>query len=102
MRGGLRAVRLQPPVGVLLALPATQGGTGVSDEKHVIDALDDNRWREIRHEALLGANLWLALCLAAERGDRAATNHACEQIRTLTKATFALVKTLGSAEVANG
>lgn len=78
----------------------------MSDEQRVIGsvigALDANRYREIGHEALLAANLWLSLCLAAERGDKAATNAACEQIRTLTKSTFALVKLLGSAEVANG
>lgn len=62
----------------------------------IVRALDDNRYREIQHEALLGANLWLSLCLAAERGDKSATDEACRQIAILTKATFALVKALGS------
>jgi hypothetical protein len=68
----------------------------------VTDALDSNRYREIGHEALLGANLWLTLCLAAERGDKAACNYACEQIRILTTATFALVKKLGNEDGSNG
>jgi hypothetical protein len=68
----------------------------------VTDALDVNRFREIGHEALLGANLWLALCLAAERGDKPAVNHACEQIAILTKTTFALVKKLGQEDGSNG
>lgn len=65
----------------------------------VTDALDVNRYREIGHEALLGANLWLSLCLAAERGDKAATIHACEQIATLTRSTLALVRRLGTEQV---
>jgi hypothetical protein len=68
----------------------------------IVAALDANRYREIGHEALLGANLWLSLCLAAERGDKAATDHACEQIAILTRTTFALVKKLGSGDVSNG
>lgn len=71
-------------------------------EPTLVDALDVNRFREIGHEALLGANLWLSLCLAAERGDRPAALHACGQIRTLTAATFALVKKLGQEDGANG
>ena len=62
----------------------------------VVEALDQNRFREIGHEALLGGNLWLSLALAAERGDKFAVRHACEQIRVLTKTTFALVNGLGS------
>ena len=64
----------------------------------VTDALDANRYRELVHEACLGANLWMSLVLAAERGDKAACNHACEQIRTLTAATFRLVKAIGSPD----
>ena len=64
----------------------------------IVQALDANRFREIGHDGLLGANLWLSLCLAAERGDKAAVRHACEQIRTLTRTTFSLVNGLGSED----
>jgi hypothetical protein len=68
----------------------------------IVEALDDNRFREIQHETLLACNLWLALNLACERGDRAAAWHAAEQIAILTRATLALVKKLGVAEASNG
>ena len=65
-------------------------------EPTIVDALDANRFREIRHESLLACNLWLALNLACERGDRPAAFHAAEQIATLTRTTLALVKKLGT------
>ena len=68
----------------------------------VQQALDGERWREIRHESILIANLWLKVAIAAERGDRFEAHQACAVIAKLTKATFALVKTLGSTEVADG
>lgn len=61
-------------------------------------ALDANRYREIGHESILACNLWLSLNLACERGDKAATLHAAEQIAILTRSTLALVKRLGSAD----
>jgi hypothetical protein len=68
----------------------------------VTDALDVNRYREIAHDAQLGANLWISVGLAAQRGDKAALDAACDQLRTLTRATFALVKKLGSEDGSNG
>ena len=68
----------------------------------LVDALDVNRYREIAHDAQLGGNLWLSLALAAQRGDKAASEAACEQIRTLTTATFRLVKLLGCEDGSNG
>jgi hypothetical protein len=62
----------------------------------VSEALDVNRYREIAHESILACNLWLALNLACERGDRAAAFHAAEQIAILTRTTLALVKKLGT------
>ena len=68
----------------------------------LVDALDANRYREIAHEAQLGGNLWLTLALAAQRGDKAAVEAVCGQIRTLTAATFGLVKKIGSEDGSNG
>ena len=69
------------------------------DSNPIIQVLDSNRYREIQRDALLGGNLWLTLALAAERGDNAAARAACEQIRALTRATFALVNQLGTGQV---
>jgi hypothetical protein len=69
---------------------------------NVADALDVNRYREIGHESILACNLWLALNLACERGDKVAAFHAAEQIAILTRTTLALVKRLGLGEASNG
>jgi hypothetical protein len=82
-----------------LVLQKAFGGNYVPD---IVAALDHNRFREIRGEALLAANLWLSLNLAADRGDRAAVATLGGQIRTLTIATLALVKRLGMEDVSNG
>jgi hypothetical protein len=68
----------------------------------VVDALDANRFREIAHESILACNLWLALNLACERGDRTAARHAAEQIAILTRTTITLLNKLGKEDVANG
>lgn len=68
-------------------------------EPTIIDALDVNRFREIKHESLLACNLWLSLNLACERGDRPAAWHAAEQIAILTRTTLALVKKLGKEDL---
>ena len=65
---------------------------------NVRDALDLLRYDELRKQADLGVNLWHSLLLAAERGDDPVINRNCEQIRILTRTTFALVKRLGSEE----
>jgi hypothetical protein len=65
----------------------------------IADALDVNRYREIAHESILACNLWLALNLACERGDKVAAFHAAEQIAILTRTTLALVKKLGTESV---
>lgn len=64
----------------------------------VRDALDLTRYEELVRNADLGVNLWSSLLLAAERGDDAVVRLNCEQIRILTRTTFALVKRLGSEE----
>jgi hypothetical protein len=68
----------------------------------VTDALDVNRFREIAHESILACNLWLALNLACERGDRPAARHAAEQIAILTRKSIQLVNCLGKEDVSNG
>ena len=68
----------------------------------ITEALDHNRFREIQVRSVLVANLWLALNLAAQRADASDVRQKLEQIIELTRATNALVKTLGSKDVANG
>lgn len=62
------------------------------------DVLDLSRFDEILRDANLGTNLWASLELAAQRGDASNCRALCRQISVLTKATFALVKTLGDEE----
>ena len=68
----------------------------------VVEALDLNRYAEIRHEALLAASLWISLAIAAERKDKVSAISACQNLSILTKKTFALVKQLGLREVEHG
>lgn len=65
----------------------------------ITEVLDDQRFKEIQRESILIAGLWLSLALAAERHDKADCNHAGESIARLTKATFAMVKALGTEAV---
>lgn len=64
----------------------------------IIDALDDVRFRSLRHDSILACNLWLAFNLACERGDRPQIRHYAEQITILTRNSLRLVKRLGEAE----
>lgn len=64
----------------------------------ITDALDGDRFRELRKDSLLACNLWLAFNLACERGDRPEARHYAEQIVILTRTTVRLVKRLGEAE----
>ena len=66
------------------------------------DTLDVERYNEIVRHADLLVNLWQSAKLAAERGDNPVLKLNCQQAHSVTKATFALVKTLGSTEVADG
>lgn len=52
---------------------------------------DADPYQPIRQASLLIANFWLALCLAAERGDKYAIRNAQKQIRTLTDRTFLVI-----------
>ena len=64
----------------------------------VADELDLLRYDELVKNADLGVNLWSSLKLACERGDNPVIERNCEQIRILTRTTFALVKRLGNEE----
>ena len=66
------------------------------------DVLDGERWKDIRHQSAIIANIWLRIIVAAETADRVEARLACETISRLTKSTFALVKLLGSEEVHDG
>lgn len=59
-------------------------------------SLDRQRWDAIRHDAMLIANLWLSVAIAAERGDRPSAFTACENIRKLNTKIFPLVKEVGT------
>lgn len=60
------------------------------------EKFDDQRYDKILTNALLIANLWLAVALAAKRKDKTSAYSACENIRQLNLQTFPLVKELGS------
>ena len=62
----------------------------------VSDALDVNRFRELRERTILAANLWLSLNLAAERGDAEEIKRLWEKIRTISVDASDLIKALGS------
>ena len=73
------------------------GVNAVQDNQELCDALDLNRLAEIAKLADMGANLWAALKLAAERGDEPCVKYHWDQIRAYSKATHPLVVALGSA-----
>ena len=62
------------------------------------DGLDLQRFHELRRLTDMGANLWAALQLAAERGDAADCKYLCEQLTVVTRSTLTLVKRLGNPE----
>lgn len=62
------------------------------------DALDLQRFDELRRDAEMALNLWDAFRLAVERGDGEIAKHHSRQIAVLTRSTLALVRRLGEAE----
>jgi hypothetical protein len=64
----------------------------------IADALDLQRYDELRRDAEMALNLWDAFRLACERGDGEIVKHHSRQIAVLTRTTLALVKRLGEAE----
>jgi hypothetical protein len=64
----------------------------------IADALDLQRYDELRRDAEMALNLWDAFRLAVERGDGEIAKHHARQIAVLTRTTLALVKRLGEAE----
>ena len=60
------------------------------------DVLDGERWKDIRHQSALIANLWLRVIVASETGDAAEAREACQLIAKLTKPAFAVVKEIGA------
>lgn len=65
---------------------------------NIADALDLQRFDELRRDAEMALNLWDAFRLAVERGDGEIAQHHAKQITVLTRSTLALVKRLGQAE----
>jgi hypothetical protein len=78
-----------------MVLPPTLGGIYVPD---IADALDLQRYDELRRDAEMALNLWDAFRLAVERGDGDVARHHARQIAVLTRTTLALVKRLGQAD----
>jgi hypothetical protein len=66
--------------------------------RDIADALDLQRYDELRRDAEMALNLWDAFRLAVERGDGEIALHHAKQIALLTRSTLALVKRLGQAE----
>lgn len=64
----------------------------------IADALDLQRFDELRKVADLALNLWSAFALAVERGDSEIAKHHTKQIAILTRSAIALVNRLGQAE----
>jgi hypothetical protein len=64
----------------------------------VADALDLQRYDELRRDAEMALNLWDAFRLACERGDGEIVKHHAKQLAVVTRSTFALVKRLGETE----
>lgn len=60
------------------------------------EKFDDQRYDKILNNALLIANLWLAVALAAKRRNKVDAWTACSNLQALNRATFPLVKELGS------
>jgi hypothetical protein len=65
---------------------------------NVADALDLQRYDELKRDAEMALNLWDAFRLACERGDGEIAKHHARQIAVITRTTLALVKRLGQAE----
>jgi hypothetical protein len=63
------------------------------------DVLDHVRLDEIARLAELAASYWHSVALAADRGDTLTVVVHCRQVAAVTREAFALVKTLGNAEV---
>jgi hypothetical protein len=78
-----------------VVLPKTLGGIYVPN---IADALDLQRYDELRRDAEMALNLWDAFRLAVERGDGEIALHHAKQIALLTRTTLALVKRLGQAD----
>jgi hypothetical protein len=66
--------------------------------RDIADALDLQRYDELRRDAEMALNLWDAFRLAVERGDGEIAKHHARQITVLTRSTLALVKRLGQAD----
>jgi hypothetical protein len=64
----------------------------------IADALDLQRYDQLRRDAEMALNLWDAFRLACERGDGEIAKHHSRQIAVLTRSTLTLVKRLGQAE----
>jgi hypothetical protein len=64
------------------------------------DALDYVRRDEIARLAALAASYWHSVELAADCGDTLTLITHCRQVSGVTREAFAIVKTLGSEEVA--
>jgi hypothetical protein len=64
----------------------------------IAEALDLQRFDELRRDAEMALNLWDAFRLACERGDGEIAKHHARQIAVLTRTTLALVKRLGQAD----
>jgi hypothetical protein len=78
-----------------MVLPKALGGIYVPN---IADALDLQRFDELRRDAEMALNLWAAFRLAVERGDGEIAKHHSRQIAVLTRSTLALVKRLGQAD----
>lgn len=74
----------------------------MDNEQDIVAALDHNRFHELLTKSILAANLWLAINLAAQRGDRADVRAKALLISELTKSAIAVVNTLGKEDVSNG
>jgi hypothetical protein len=78
-----------------MVLPKALGGIHMPD---LADALDLQRFDELRRDAEMALNLWDAFRLAVERGDGEIAKHHSRQIAVITRSTLALVKRLGQAD----
>ena len=65
---------------------------------NVADALDLQRYDELKRDAEMALNLWDAFRLAVERGDGEIAKHHARQIAVITRSTLALAKRLGNEE----
>jgi hypothetical protein len=66
----------------------------------ICGALDCVRLDEIGRRAALASSYWRSAELAADRGDMLTLITHCKQVAIVTREAFAIVKTLGSEEVA--